>query len=234
MWQPIPLVMILLGSIAAVLISFRFKRVMTLILVFLRRLGGYNRRNNRMLIAEIIHLSRARRQSIDNYVAARRGIRDFFLRDSAMLFEWAQAEITGPQLRDLLFTRSETIYRRYIHEAKIFSRISVFPALIGGLITLFSAASGLSAFDDDGSIGEVAEVVGKSLIPFVYGCLISVIVLRPIAENLAEASEEEHTARMIVVEGIMMIFENLPPQFVQEKVMSFILPTERMEMLQKQ
>jgi len=53
------------------------------------------------------------------------------------------------------------------------------------------------------------------------------MLLRPIACNLHDATEEEHTSRMIVVEGIMLIYEKLPPQFIEERVNSYLLPAER-------
>lgn len=66
-----------------------------------------------------------------------------------------------------------------------------------------------------------------ALVATLYGIVLSNFIFVPIAENLTQQSKEDLVARRIVVEGIMLIASDKPSQFVEEKVKSFLLPSER-------
>ena len=66
-----------------------------------------------------------------------------------------------------------------------------------------------------------------ALVATLYGIVLANFVFTPIAENLTKQTQEDLTARKMVVEGVMSIVAGKPTAFVVEHVKSFLLPSER-------
>jgi chemotaxis protein MotA len=66
-----------------------------------------------------------------------------------------------------------------------------------------------------------------ALVTTLYGLFFSNFIFVPIAENLEQQTKEDQVSRKMVIEGIMMIQSGAPTKYIEEKVKSFILPSER-------
>jgi chemotaxis protein MotA len=214
------------GTLASTLVSFPVKRVWALFRVFVRRMLGKNRRNYARIIEDIVLLAQAKRLGAAAFVEARGRVGDPFLQDAASVLEWGEAEIDEDQLRDLLETRADTFYQRYMKEAAIFRSIAKFPPAFGLLGTTLGMIALLQSLGE-GSQTKIGPAMGIALVATLYGIVTANMVLLPIAENLTEQTEEDRIARSIVVEGVMMIHTGLPTKFIEEKAKSFLLPGER-------
>lgn len=223
-WDLKSLLFVILTTLLMTTVSFRVGRLWVLFKVFLRRVAGQHRRHYKEEIKIIIKLARAKRESYDNFVSVRNKIKDPFLRDAAQLLDWAEGEVKTEQLRDLLQVKADTFYKRYKAEALVFEQASEFPlkfGILGALI--FSIGHFLSAH---GSVN-YAMIIGRSLLPILYGYIITHFLFEPVAKNLQDSTLEDRVAREIVVDGILMIHQKFPPQFIEEKVLSYLLPSER-------
>ena len=63
-----------------------------------------------------------------------------------------------------------------------------------------------------------------ALVATLYGLVLTNFIFVPIAENLTKQSKEDMVFKTIVVEGIMLIADNKPTKYVEEKMKSFLLP----------
>ena len=75
----------------------------------------------------------------------------------------------------------------------------------------------------------IGPAMAIALVATLYGLVLTNFVFIPIAENLAEQTQEDLIARSIVVEGIMLIEADKPTKYIEEKVKSFLLPKQRGE-----
>lgn len=215
------------GTVAVALICFPVGRIAGLMAVFVRRILGKNKRDYMALIAEIVTLSEAHRRGKKTFELAAASVKDNFLRDAAQVLFWVQAEVSAAELRDLLETRVKTHYKLYMNEAKVFRTLAKFPpafGLMGTSIGMIALLQSLSSPDAKNMIGPAMAI---ALVATLYGLVLTNFVFIPIAENLAEQTQEDLMARSIVVEGIMLIEADKPTKYIEEKVKSYLLPKQR-------
>jgi len=215
------------GTISASCICFPIGKVLGMIKVFMRRILGGGKRDFLALIDEIVALAAANRRGKQAFEGAVNKVKDPFLKDAAQVLFWLDAEVSKEELRDLLETRAETVYERYSSEANIFRIMSKFPpafGLLGTSLGMISLLQGLGSSDAKNNIGPSMSI---ALVATLYGIVAANFVFIPIAENLTQQTKEDLISRRIVVEGVMLIADDKPTQYVEEKVKSFLLPGER-------
>ncbi len=215
------------GTISASCICFPVPKVLSMVKVFLRRILGGGKRDYLVIIDEIVALAAANRRGKQAFEGAVQKVKDPFLKDAAQVLFWLDAEISKEELRDLLETRASTVFERYSSEANIFRVMSKFPpafGLLGTTLGMIALLQSLGNADAKNSIGPSMSI---ALVATLYGIVFANFVFVPIAENLTAQTKEDLVSRRIVVEGVMLIADDKPTAFVEEKIKSFILPGER-------
>lgn len=215
------------GTMAATLVCFPLPKIIALGKIFLKRLLGQNKKDYMQIIKEISMLSQASRKGPRFFDTTLQNVSDPFLRDAATLLYWAESDINEEQLRDLIETRAETHYERYMEEANIFRTISKFPPAFGLMGTTLGMITLLQSLGADGSKGNIGPAMSIALVATFYGIVLSNLILIPIAENLTAQTKEDLVSRRMVVEGVMLIHLDTPTMFIEEKLKSFLLPGER-------
>ncbi len=215
------------GTVAVALICFPIGQIANLLRVFVRRLFGRNKREYAPIIQQIVVLSEANRRGKKAFEAAIPAIQDPFLKDAAQVLFWLEADVSHDELRDLLQTRVKTHFKIYMDEARVFKLMSKFPpafGLMGTTIGMIALLQSLGGADAKNMIGPSMAI---ALVATLYGLVLTNFVFIPIAENLTKQTKEDSLARSIVVEGIMLIAADKPTNFIEEKVKSFLLPSQR-------
>ncbi len=215
------------GTCTASLVCFNQKKLFALVKVFIYRIMGLNKRNYPKLIEEVIRLTQAYQQSSRAYEDEISQVTDPFLSDAAEVLFWIESDVPPEQLRDLLETRAGTHFEQYMDQANMFRTISKFPPAFGLLGTTLGMITLLQSLGAIASKNQIGPAMAIGLVATLYGIALSNFLFIPIAENLTKQTKEDMVARRIVVEGIMLIYEKLPPRFVEEKIKSFLLPGER-------
>ncbi len=221
------ILIVLGGTLAASCVCFSLPRILGLVGVFIQRMLGTSKKNYTRIIEEVVALSDAHRKDRNTFENAIPRVKNPFLKDAAEVLFWLDAEVSIEELRSLLETRAETHYERYLNEAEIFRVMSRFPpafGLLGTTLGMIGLLQSLGRADSSGLIGPSMSI---ALVATLYGIVLSNFLFVPIAENLVQQSREDLVARRIVVEGIMLIAADKPSQFVEAKVNSFLLPSER-------
>ncbi len=215
------------GTIAASLVCFSLPRITGLVRVFGKRILGQSKRDYHAVIKEIVSLSESRQRGRAAFETALNGLQDPFLKDASEAFFWLESEVPLAELRSLLETRAETHFERYINEAEIFKVMSRFPPAFGLLGTTLGMIALLQTLGKPDAKSLIGPSMSIALVATLYGIVLSNFIFIPIAENLVQQSKEDLIARRIVVEGIMLIAAEKPTQFVEEKIKSYLLPSER-------
>jgi chemotaxis protein MotA len=220
-------ILVIGGTIAVTLVCFPIGLISNLLKVFLRRIFGSNKADYLGLIAEIVELSKEYRRGVMAFEAATNRIKNPYLKEGASLLFWAESEITPEEFRELLEIRVSTVFKTYLDEAKVFKTLAKFPPALGlmgtsiGMMTLLQSLGGADAKNNIGPAMAIA------LVATLYGLFFSNFIFVPIGENLTAQAREDLVARKIVTEGLMLINSGKSPNYVDEKLKSFLMPKHR-------
>jgi len=215
------------GTCAASFICFPVMKVISLIGVFGRRMVGKTKIDYGRIIGDILKLSAAMRQSKKSYETSLQTLKDPFLKDAAEVLFWIESNITPEQLRDLLETRVKTHFHSYMQEADIFRVISKFPPAFGLMGTTLGMIALLSSLGNPGASSSIGPSMAVALVATLYGVALTNFVFVPIAENLSKQTKEDSVSRQMVVEGIMLIQAGVPTSYIEAKLNSYLLPSQR-------
>jgi chemotaxis protein MotA len=167
------------------------------------------------------------RQSKKTFEGSLGQVKDLCLKDAAEVLFWTESDISPEQLRDLLETRVKTHYKAYMAEADIFRTISKFPPAFGLMGTTLGMIALLKSLGSPGASASIGPSMAVALIATLYGVALTNFIFIPIAENLSKQTQEDSVSRQMVVEGIMLISEGVPTSYIEAKLHSFLLPSQR-------
>lgn len=213
------------GTLAVASISFPLTKVLSLLKVFFLRVLGANKVNFRGTIEDIIELNKRAGTSITSLKDAVPHIKHPFLKEAVELV--VGGVMTEKEIRHVLEKRVETIESRYMHEANMFRTLGKFPPAFGLLATTFGMIALLQQIGKPGSEKLIGPAMSIGLVGTLYGIALANLVFFPIAENLTERTEEEITLRKLIVEGALLIKNQVNPLTIRESLNSFLTPSER-------
>jgi chemotaxis protein MotA len=225
--DPHAMLIVVGGTMAASMVCFSIKRVLNLTKVFMKRVLGINKKDYISIIQQIVQVSQASRKGRKSLEAVVGQISDPFLKDAVEVLFWLEADVTPEEMRELLECRVQTHFERYHEEAEIFRVMSKFPPAFGLMGTSIGMISLLQSLGKADSKDQLGPSMAVALVATLYGIIMANFIFIPIAENLTAQTREDLISRRMVVEGIMLIAANRPTSFVEEKVKSFLLPSER-------
>ncbi len=222
------LIFVVGGTIAASLIAFPFKKLLTLAVRVFKLMILRQKQNPEALIPDIVALSRANRANPKAFESMVQNIEYGFLRDAARVLFWIRAEVAPEELRRTLEMRAATIYKESIAEANMAKILAKFPpalGLMGTTVGMIELLQGL------GSSGDPKAFLGKAmsvaLMATLYGLATSNFLLIPIGESLTKQAKESQKLYAMIIESVMLIQANKPSKYVEEHAKSFLLPEER-------
>lgn len=173
-------------------------------------------------IQHIIDLSNtARKEGLLALEEAANGIEDEFLKKGIMLV----VDGTDPELvRGIMETDLSCISERHKKNIGFWEKWAELGPAWGMIGTLIGLILMLNDMDDPSSIGPSMSV---ALVTTLYGSLIANWLCTPIATKLKVNDTMEMMMKEITVEGILSIQAGENPRVIEEKLKSFLAPTER-------
>lgn len=96
--------------------------------------------------------------------------------------------------------------------------------MVGTLIGLIKMLANLG-----GDVSAIAEGMSVSLITTFYGALFANLLFLPIANNLELKSNQEIKMKEMMLEGILAIQSGVNPRIVEEKLITYMSPTDKKE-----
>ena len=174
------------------------------------------------IIQKIIDLSNvARKEGLLSLEEAASEIDDDFLKKGILLV----VDGTDPELvRAIMETELASVEGRHKDKIGFWEAIaSMGPAwgMIGTLIGLINMLRDLSDF---ASIGPNMAV---ALVTTLYGAVLANWVCNPVAAKLKAKNAEEMMVKEIEVEGLLSIQAGENPRVIEEKLKSFLAPSDR-------
>ena len=174
------------------------------------------------VIKNIIDLSNtARKEGLLALEEAANGIEDDFLKKGIMLV----VDGTDPELvRGILETDLTCIEARHKKRIGFWEKWGELGPAWGMIGTLIGLVLMLKDMQDSSSIGPKMAV---ALLTTLYGSLIANWLCNPTAAKLKVNNDTEMMMKEITVEGILSIQAGENPRVIEEKLKSFLAPSER-------
>lgn len=209
------------GTIGALLINFPLPKFLSMINLF-KKTFLFSLEDPDIVISKMVgYAERARREGMLALEEDSENETDDFLRKGLRL----AVDGTDPQLLEkILETDVEQIENRHSEGAKILSTGGTFAPAFGMIGTLIGLVNMLSSLEDPTQIG---AGMATALITTFYGAVMANAIFLPLAGKLETRSKEEMVIKNMIIEGIMAIQSGDSPRIVEEKLKSFLSPSER-------
>ncbi len=174
------------------------------------------------VIKQIIDLSNvARKEGLLSLEEAASNIDDEFLKKGIMLV----VDGTDPDLvRAIMETEMTGIEGRHKENASFWEDLGGMGPAWGMIGTLIGLINMLKNLSDMAALGPAMAV---ALVTTFYGSLIANWICSPVANKLKRKNASEMAVKGIMVEGLLSIQAGENPRVIEEKLKSFISPSER-------
>ncbi len=213
------------GTAAAASISFPIQHVLGLVKVFFLRVLGRHKMDYQGAIQQILELSKKASVGATALNDVLPTIKHEFLREAVALV--AAGVLSEAEIRHTLDQRIKTVEARLMQEANMFRAIGRFPPAFGLLATTLGMIGLLQKIGQPDSQKLIGPAMSVGLIGTLYGIALANLVFIPIAENLTERTTDEIALRKMMVEGAIMLKQQVNPITLREGLNSFLLPKER-------
>lgn len=173
-------------------------------------------------ISKIIELSNvARKEGLLALEEVAQGLEDEFMKKGILLI----VDGTEPELvRGIMETELMNMDERHRSGAGFFEAWAALGPAWGMIGTLVGLVNMLKNLSDASSIGPAMAV---ALLTTLYGSLIANWLCTPIANKLKNINSKEYQMKEIVIEGLLSIQAGENPRVIEEKLKSFLSPTDR-------
>ncbi len=211
------------GTVGALLINFPLPKFLSMVNLF-KKTFLFSLEEPDVVISKMVgYAERARREGMLALEEDSENETDEFLRKGLRL----AVDGTDPQLLEkILETDVEQIESRHGEGSKLLSAGGTFAPAFGMIGTLIGLVNMLSSLEDPTQIG---AGMATALITTFYGAVLANAVFLPLAGKLETRSKEEMVIKNMIIEGIMAIQSGDSPRIVEEKLKSFLSPTERLK-----
>lgn len=173
-------------------------------------------------IQSIIDLSNiARKEGLLALEEAANGIDDAFLKKGVLLI----VDGTDPELvRSILETELTCIENRHNEVIGFWEGMAAMGPAWGMIGTLIGLINMLKDLNDMASVG---PNMATALITTFYGSLLANWIATPTANKLKSKNAAEIVMKEVMVEGLLSIQAGENPRVIEEKLKSFLAPTNR-------
>lgn len=176
------------------------------------------------IVTEFASLSKkARREGLLSLEDEVSGLDDDFLKKGLqMVVDGIEPEV----IREIMDLEIEEMESRHKSGSNLFATWGAYAPAFGMVGTLIGLIQMLQNLTDTTTI---ASGMGKALITTFYGTILANMFCNPIAANLDKKSAMEVSTREMMLEGILSIQSGVNPRIVEEKLMTYLNPSEKEE-----
>ena len=224
--NPAAIIIILVGTVAAIMNAFpvrELKRIPSLFKVLFMDERAYEPAELIQLIVDMA--SQARREGLLSLESHIEDLKDPFIKKGLQLVIDGQDE---EFVREFLETELETIEDRHTSGALVFSQAGAYAPTLGVLGAVIGLIGALGHMEDTKALG---AAIAAAFVATLYGIFTGYVLWHPFANKLKRKSAEEILMRTMIMEGILSIQQGSNPITIKEKMLVFLSPAERAQLL---
>ena len=133
---------------------------------------------------------------------------------------------TDPDLvADILESENDAMRKRHAAAVQPFDKAGGYAPTMGIIGTVFGLIHVLGNLDQPATLG---PMIAAAFIATLLGVASANVIFLPAGARLKQLSQEELHARSLIVEGILSIQAGDNPRVVQEKLITFVPPKQRL------
>ena len=226
--NPAAFLIIILGTIASVVISFpaaEIKRVPKLFKILFKE-------QEIMKPQEVIRLftgwaELARKEGLLALEAKTGEIDDPFLKNGLSLAVDGQS---ADYIRDVLSEEVEAMEDRHEAGAAIFTQAGTYAPTLGVLGAVIGLIAALGNMADTDSLG---HAISAAFVATLLGIFTGYVLWHPFANKLRRKSKAEVQIREMMIEGILSILEGEAPRVIEQKLASYLPASEKKKLMEE-
>ena len=215
------------GTAAATLINYPLADVLSVIGV-VKKAFLHKAPDPRDTIKQLVHFAEvARKEGILFLERELENVEDPFLKQGIQL----AADGTEPEMmRMILETEIAYLQERHDLGQGILSSMGSYAPAFGMIGTLIGLVIMLANMSDPSMIGPGMAV---ALITTFYGAVLANLIFLPLAGKLKTRSRQEVMLKELMLEGVLAIQSGDNPRIVEQKLISFVPPKMRADVVKK-
>ncbi|MCK4872443.1 MAG: MotA/TolQ/ExbB proton channel family protein [Phycisphaerales bacterium] len=221
--DPISMIIVIGGATAAVFASFPLNRILSLPKVCLKTVFVKSTNPNDLVQELVGYAEVARRDGILSLEGHTEEMSDDFIAQGIRM----AVDGTDPELiRQIMETELENLMDRHREGKAILEALGRYAPAFGMIGTLVGLVAMLANMDDPSKIG---SGMAAALITTLYGAVVANVLFLPLADKLGLYDAEETLLKSMVLEGVMSIQSGDNPRVVEQKLMTYLPPSKRVE-----
>ena len=223
--NPAAILIIIFGTIGAVVIAFpmnELKRVPKLFGILFKEQKLLSEVELIQLFSEWADV--ARREGLLALEARVDEIEDPFLKSGLGLAIDGQ---NADYIRDVLTEEVEAMEDRHAAGALIFTQAGTYAPTLGVLGAVVGLVAALKDMNDIEALG---LAISAAFIATLLGIFTGYVLWHPFANKLKRKSANEVQQKMLMIEGILSIFEGEAPRVIEQKLASYLPAKERKQL----
>jgi chemotaxis protein MotA len=219
---PPPLLLVMLGTLGATMASVGLKPTLGIPKLYILAFAGKSIDRPTAIRALVRMAERARREGLLALEEEASTVDDAFIEKGVRLV----VDGTDPELvKDILDLEVESMAGRHHHSANAFQQAGGYAPTIGIIGTVLSLVHVLGHLEDPSTIG---PAIASAFVATLFGVASANIFYLPVAQKLKALSTDESEAKTMIIEGILSIQAGDNPRIVEEKLKTFLTPSERL------
>lgn len=224
--NPAAILIILLGTVAAVTIAFpksELKKVPKLFKILFTEQKLVSDVEIIKLFSEWADL--ARREGLLALEGKVSEIDDPFLKNGLTLAIDGQ---NADYIRDVLTEEVEAMEERHTAGAQIFTQAGTYAPTLGVLGAVVGLIAALKNMNDVDALG---HAISAAFVATLLGIFTGYVLWHPFANKLRRKSNIEARQKMLMIEGILSVLEGEAPRVIEQKLASYLTKEDRKQIM---
>lgn len=219
-WDPPSVVIVVGGSIAAIIASFPFSTLKE-VPKHMKLLVQAKRYNHDQCIDTLVELATEARKNGLLALEQKAGeIQDAFFKNAIMLIVDAHEPA---EVKERLNNELDFLCERHENGISVYERGATVAPAFGMIGTLIGLINMLASLDlSSGSSDSLGANMSVAMVTTFYGCVLSHLLFASIAKKLTIRNADEYLYKQIIIEGVLSIQRGDNPKFLREKLVCFL------------
>ncbi|MGL4655901.1 MAG: motility protein A [Sarcina sp.] len=227
-WDVQSLAITIGGSFAALLITYSVGDIKSIGKLFIQSTKEISMSGESLIEKFSIISTKARKEGLLSLEEEVNNLEDEYMKKGLQM---VVDGVDGETIQEILELEIEQMEARHKKGVALFRTWGEYAPAFGMVGTLLGLIKMLANLGGDAS--SIASGMSISLITTFYGSLFANLVFLPIANNLDLKSKKEVSGREMMLEGILSIQAGVNPRVVEEKLITYLTPAEKLAYLNR-
>jgi len=223
--NPAAAIIIIIGTLAAVMNSFPKKEFMGIPKILGVLLKDKNNLKPNELIEKIVEMGqKARKNGLLSLEQDRAEIENPFMKKAlGMVIDG----IDESYIREVLDSEIDAMEERHRAGASIFSSAGSYAPTLGVLGAVIGLIGALGNLND---VEKLGHMIAAAFVATLYGIFFGYVICHPFSTRLKRKSNEEMKNMRIIIEGLLSIQTGENPQNIKMKLSGLLSPKQRLDL----